>query len=655
MKVCFDFETRSPVPIKLGPVKYATEAEVLCMAYTVDDADPVLWLPGDEFPHELLDATTLQAWNAGFELAVWDRCCRRLYGWPELPSLMSVTDTQARALLAGLPRALGQCAVALGLPADQQKDTRGKALINKLCKPKKDGTYNEDPELLQELYDYCMQDVVTERAISRGLPPLPYRERRIWNLTTEINLHGIPVDEGAARGAVAYADRALEVFGKELDKITDGAVDAVSQVARLRGWLENELALTPAEMPPNLTRETLDRLLASDELTEAARRALELRRAGGLSSVKKFHAVADRAVQGPEGPTLHDTLMYHGAGTGRWSGIGLQPQNLKRPDLEPGEVDRLLRQLASDGALRGRSFLDGMVLLSDCVRGIVKAHPGRVLVASDYSQIELRVLLWLAEDEKNLQELRDGLDPYKTMAVSIYDTEYARVSKGERQVAKSAVLGCGYGLGAKTFTNTYAKGMGIDLTEQQGEFIVAAYRQKYNEVVQFWYALGDAVQGAIRKPGTEQVCRRIIARTVQNGRWLELVLPSGRPLRYYRPHIEPQVEKPWGFTDETRYYSVDSYTRRWGLTSTYGGKLVENVTQALARDIMAAGLLNCAKAGLNPIMTVHDEVVCHPRLERVEEAPLLLDKVNDCLLNVPQWARGIPLAVEGWYGERYRK
>jgi len=646
-RVCFDFETRSTANLpKVGPRRYAEDGEVICMAYAVDAEVPELWVPGDPFPDVMAEATTLQAWNAGFERAVWEHACVRLYGWPECPPPLVFIDTQARAALAGLPLALGMCAQALGLDAEHQKDARGKYLINKLCKPGKDGRYNNDPKLLVEMYDYCVQDVVVERAISDGLPPLPYREHRIWSLTENMNNAGVPIDRAAAVGAVKYADRAAGQLNKRVEHLTGGDVERVSQVARLRGWLGKQgLHLD------DLKAGTIDALLSSSGLlTSDVRDVLQVRRSAGLASVKKFHAANARVC---EDGRVKDTHRYHGAATGRWSGVGLQIQNLKRPGITPGEAEAILDRLATSGHLPGRKFEVGLACLSDCVRGLIKAEPGHALVASDYSQIELRVLLWLAGDEDNLQELRDGLDPYKTMATAIYTTPYDRVGKDERQVAKSAVLGCGYGLGKVTFGETYAKGFGLDISPEESEFIVTAYRTKYDKVVSFWYELNDTVLEAIEYPGQTFMCRKLPVRVFKNLKWLEITLPSGRPLRYFRPHVERGVEKPWGLVNEIRYEGTDTYSRRWGITSTYGGKLVENVTQGLARDIMAAGMLRAEAAGLDPIMTVHDEVVCHPSVEGDGVAEL--DRLNECLLKLPSWARGLPLDVEGWVGPRYRK
>lgn len=653
MIISLDFETRSRIDLKrTGPRRYADDASVLCMAYAVDNGDPVLWLPGDEFPREFTAASQFRAWNAGFERAIWERTCRRLYGWPACPAPRLWNDTQARALLAGLPAALGLTAAALGLPESMQKDKAGHAVMMKLCKPKRDGTWNEDPADLLKLYSYCLQDVVTERAIGVALPPIPWREHRVWCLTESMNEAGLPIDTEAVAGAVGYCERALAALNAEAADASGGLFSTVTQLAKVHEFLEFAgVAL------PDLRAETVDAALAGD-LPDHVRIVLTARRGAGLASVKKFAAAAERVCSDGR---VRDTLRYHGAGTGRWSGVGIQPQNLARPELSPAQADRWLGHLATKGTIPGVAYARGVVLLKDCVRGMFAAEPGHVFAASDYSQIELRVLLWLAMDETNLQEIRDGLDPYKTMAARIYTgVEYATVDKGQRQAGKTAVLGCGYQSGPVGMQK-FATGYGMNLSDSEAQSIVDAYRGKHPAVVSFWYELQDAVFTAIAKRGETIRCRRLFVRVKKNGLWLEITLPSGRPLRYYRPRVQ-RVAKKWpdGSTselDQITFDGLDTYSRRWGATHTYGGKLVENATQATARDIMAAGMLRAADAGLNPVLTVHDEVVCHvptPAGDAAAEAAAL-DHLNACLLKLPAWAGGLPLAAEGWTGPRYRK
>lgn len=648
--ISFDFETRSRADLKkVGPRRYADEAEVLCMAYAVGDADPVLWLPGDPFPEVFRTATEFHAWNAGFERAIWARTCERLYGWPECPPPRAFIDTQARALLAGLPAALGLAAQVLGLPQDQQKDKRGTYLINTLCKPKRNGAWNEDPKLLAELYAYCLQDVRTERAMTSGLPPLPWREHRIWCLTESMNENGIPMDPAAVAGAVGYCTRALAALNAEASLAAGGSFNTVTQLAAVHEWLASQ----GVELP-NLQAATVDEAL-DGELPDPVRVVLTARRGAGLASVKKFAAAHGR--MGADG-RVRDNLRYHGAGTGRWSGVGLQPQNLKRPELSPEQADRWLYHLAAKGTIPGVSYARGIVLLGDCVRGAIRAEPGHVLVASDYSQIELRVLLWLAQDEKNLQEIRDGLDPYKTMGTRIFaGVAYEEIDKHQRQAGKTGVLGCGYQSGARGMQK-FAVNYGFKWTRAEAQRIVDAYRSKHPLVVSFWYELQEAAHLAVRHPGETFRARRLFVRAKKNGRWLEIMLPSGRPIRYFRPRIARVLTDFGGMldekieVDELQYEGTDTYTRRWGTTSTYGGKLVENATQGLARDIMAAGMLRAEDAGLTPVLTVHDEVVCH---EPGWDGGPKLDLLNRCLLALPAWAGGLPLAVEGWAGVRYRK
>ena len=650
-----DFETRSRVNlIKTGPRKYAEcpDAAVLCMAYAIDDDDPVLWLPGDPYPDVLREVTEWRAWNAGFERAIWSIVCEKLYDWPQCPVPHQWVDTQARALLAGLPAALALAAIALGLPDEHQKSARGKYLIQKLCKPQRNGTWCNDPDLLVEMYDYCIQDVVTERAIGKKLPPMPHREHRIWCLTETMNETGVPLDVDAVHGAVGYAGRAAAALNEEASKAAGRQFDTVNQLVKVVQWCEGR-----GVKLDNLQAGTVDDALAG-ELPDDVRLVLEARRAAGAASVKKFAAAALRVC---DDNRLRDTLRYHGAAPGRWSSVGVQLQNLKRPALTAAEAARWLHHLATRQTIPGVAYARGLGHLGDCVRGMIKAEPGHVFVASDYSQIEYRVLLWLAQDDKHLQAIRDGRDPYKDMAAEIYDTTYEAVAADERFAGKTAVLGCGYQSGPVGMIK-FADGYGLVWSEDYAQHVVDAYRAEYPIVVSFWHEFNDAVQAAVARPGETFRVRRLFVRVLKNKKWLEVMLPSGRPLRYFLPTVE-NVEKKWpsgdtSMLDQTFYYGLDTYTRKWGRTATYGGRLVENATQGLSRDILAGGMLRAARAGLDPIMTVHDEVVCHVPVYSGNAASYrehLLEELNRHLLKLPSWAQGLPLDAEGWTGDRYRK
>ncbi|MBV1928578.1 MAG: hypothetical protein KUG81_03595 [Gammaproteobacteria bacterium] len=614
------------------------------MSYSVDEGPVSRWLPGDNYPTVFDQADEFHAWGAQFERTIWHMVCTRLYGWPDAPAPREWVCTMGRAALAGLPQALGLCGPAMGLPAELTKDKRGRYLIQRLCKPQKDGTFCNDADLLEELYAYCDQDVRAEIAISRGLPEMPRTERRVWALTETMNEHGVPVDVLAAAGAVAYVGRAVKALNKQAALVSGGAFQTTGQLVKVREWCEAQ----GVDMP-NLQKATVDKALAGD-LPDDVRTVLTAKAAAGLASVKKFKAVATRVCS--DG-TVKDSQRYHGAATGRFSSVGLQAHNLKRPSIGPDRVAALLGSLATHQTMHGLSYRDGLARLSATVRGVLCAKPRHQFVCSDYSQIELRVLLWLAQDETHLAEIRTGIDPYKSMAADIFGVQYDRVTGDQRQTGKVAVLGCGYQLGAKTFA-AYAANFGLDLAAPQCELIVGAYRGKYAVVQKFWYDLQDACIDAISNPGNLVWCRRVAVRTVMKNRFLEILLPSGRRLRYFQPRVA-MVQKPWGPATEIQFQGTDTYTRKWGDTSTYGGKLVENVTQGMAADIMKAGMLRSADRGLNPVMTVHDEVVCYVPTTGPDSFTDPLAELNECLLHKPHTLAGLPLEAEGWVGVRYRK
>jgi len=640
--VHLDFETRSPLDLKkVGAARYAEKADIICAAYAVDGHAPEIWVPGDPFPGCLAAADVIVAHNAFFEYIVWQEQGAR-YGWPEPPKLEKWCDTMAGCCYAGLPRGLGFAVMHAGLPREYWKDPRGQWLVTKsgLCRPRKatktrPAGYNEDPELLAELYAYCKQDVVAERALHNWLPPLPALEQKIWVATQKMNVRGFPVDREFVLAAVKLVAEHTTSLNAEASELAEGYFDTLAQVAKFKKWLGKQgLRL------PDLQKKTVENALARNDLSPTVRRVLEIRTQVGLASIKKYVAAKLRVC---EDGAIKGAQIYHAAGTGRWSATGFQPHNIARPTIKPPEVAGIIRQVKA-GEPAGE---DPLTVLSNCLRGVICARPGRRLAGSDYKQIELRVLLWLAGANKQLASIAAGGDPYKDMAAAYYKTPLDEVTAYQRQVGKSAVLGCGFSLGGIRFRE-YAANMGVEISEAEAIGMVKLYRDTYPEVVAFWYALQDAAIRAVKFPGPVVRCLRIYLR-VQD-RWLQMRLPSGRSILYYQPRVE-LLEKPWGTVESVTFLGMDTYTRQYDRTHTYGGKLVENATQGTARDVLARGLLRAEARGLEPVLTVHDELLVHSPVgcENPREA------LDSCMLAPVPWAKGLPIEVESWAGKRYRK
>jgi DNA polymerase len=293
--------------------------------------------------------------------------------------------------------------------------------------------------------------------------------------------------------------------------------------------------------------------------------------------------------------------------------------------------------------------MDTLQLLSQALRGAIIAPPGKLLFVADYASIEARVLLWCAQDEEGLEKFRNGVDLYCDMASSIYKRPITKANASERQLGKTAILGLGYQMGAPKFFAT-CEAQGIPIDEALAQRTVDAYREKYWRVKQLWYdqetAAGEATYG---KEGIEYECYPV--KWVKKARFLYCILPSGRKLAYPDPSIKV-ITTSWGARKNAlTYMGVNATTRKWHRQSSYGGLLVENIVQAISRDIMAQAMLRCEESQIySPILSVHDELIAegHKDHGNIEEFIAL---VGQC----PEWAEGCPVAAEGWAGPRYRK
>ena len=632
-----DFETRSTIDLAdRGLDIYANDpsTEVLCIAFGTTPEN-VQVCQGNTVVRnaELLDHVRnggkIAAWNAMFEYAIWNCVCVPKYGWPPL-KLEQCIDTMAIAAANNIPQALGDA--ALFMDANQQKDTRGRYLIQKLCKPHK-GEFNNDPALLKELFDYCAQDVRTEMALGADLRPLTAEEMDIWTLTQRINLRGVPVDPIELQNAVKAVDDAQAALDAECRALTGCKP---SERAKLLDWLNGRGAgLT------DLTEKTVSAMLVNTNLDPSIKRALELRQEGSQTSVAKYAKMLEIQREGK----IRNTLVYHGASTGRWASRGgLNLQNIARPSLEDDEIERAILRVFIDAK-------GNMSELSSLVRSAIKAPDGKTFVDVDFSSIENRVGVWLAGQTDKVEMFRKGLDEYKTFASeSLYRVPYDEVTKDQRQVSKSAVLGAMFGQGAKGLVK-YAEGMGVKLTEAQAKNAVDNYRASYVNVKTLWAQCESAAIQAVENPGTPFAAgSKIILKVAKNALWMKL--PSGRLICWQRPELE-LLTTPWGSQKlGVTVHSQSTYTRQWTRNALIGSSIFQSAVQGTARDCLAFAMLNLEKAGYDVINCIHDEVLLLVEEQNGESA--LADVVN-IMTTPPTWAPDFPLAAEGWYGKRYRK
>ena len=656
-----DFETRSAKDLRdYGADVHLADphADVWCMGYALDD-EKVNVATDESIPYTLnlwaqRDDTIFIAHNAQFEWQVWNIILTKKYGLPPI-GIERFRCTMAAGYAMALPGSLDEMSAALGIEAG--KDAAGSRLAVQMAKPRSwDGPtpiWWDDLGRLARLYAYCRQDVVVEREIHTRVRALSLEEQRLFELDARINRRGVYIDAHAATTALHAVAHEQNREGVSLWALTDGAVDGPSQVKKLTEWIKSQ----GVEISSLAKQEVIDHL-ATDELPPNVAEALRIRQAFAKTSTAKIdQMLACRSTDG----RVKGTLQYNGSTTGRWAGRRVQPHNLPRPTIEQSEIEDILdyaQTHTSDQLLQYVRVFHGPPLarLSDCLRGLLCAAPGNQLYAGDFSNIEGRVLAWLAGDERKVQAFRDfdagqGPDIYLLAAARIYHkpaTSFTKKSP-ERQIGKVAELALGYQGGVGAF-QTMAPNYGVKIPDDEADTIKHAWREAHPMVVNYWYALEHAALAAVSSPGHTTVAGRGAAqvRFVVRGSFLWCQLPSTRVLCYPYPKLE-DVMTPWGEPkSQVTYKTVDSYTHQWIRTNTYGGKLSENITQAVARDCLVHSLFHVERAGWPVVLHVHDEIVAERHIGRLE------DYLN--LMRIPPpWAPGLPIAVEGWTGIRYRK
>ena len=648
-----DYETRSACPIDRGLDNYFRDpsADVLCFAYTLGSADePQFWKPGMPNPQPLFDHLAaggkFAGWNVMFEFQCWNILCTEKYGWPEL-RLDQVVDTMAWAAAANLPQNLGACAEALGLPQDKQKDKRGKYLIQRLCVPHpptktRAGIWVEDADLMAELYAYNIQDVVVDREIAAHLKPLSAYEQNVWLATQRINQRGIPVGVPDVRNIVAIVNAEKVRLNSETPSLTDGAVISVAQRGALFDWLNRN----GANMP-DLRGDTVEAKLKEPGLRDDVRRVLHIRQKVSQTSTAKFDKLleivcADRTIKG--------MLAYHGASTGRYASRGgFNAQNLPRPPLK--DVDTALAILTQEdhfGAVfaYGDDLMDAAV---SCVRGMLKAPPGYEFIDADFSSIENRVGVWLADQTDKVDMFAQGFDEYKTFAsTSLYNVPYAQVTKDMRQMSKAAVLGCLFGQGAAGLI-AYALNYGVTLTEARSLEVVTKYRTEYAKVAKLWRICGETAVKAVQNPGIAFKAGSKL-RMRSNGKFLQMSLPSGRLLSWFAPEVQ-SLKTPWGeMRDVVTYMGVDTFTRKWSRVKLIGSSIFQSAVQGTARDLLVNGVLNLEAKGYPVVLLVHDEI-----LSVVPRGFGSEDEYMAAMCAQPDWCLDLPIAAEAWRDVRFQK
>lgn len=649
-----DIETYSSVDLAKAGVYAYTEApdfDILLIGYKYDDEDEVhvidtLAVDRDfdeelyEFRQSLADPSIVKtAFNANFErtcLAKWTGAAMPPEEW---------RCTMIKALTMGLPGNLADAGMALGLPEDKLKDPQGKALIqffSKPCKPTRTNgqrTRNlpaHDPEKWKLFIAYNRQDVVTEQEILKRLAvyKIPDAEQALWSLDQHMNDNGVKLDIPMVEKIVEYDTQRRQELQEEAQTIT--GLSNPNSLAQLKKWLASQ----GVEMA-SVTKDTIAEALAGD-LPENVRRMLEIRTALGKTSVAKYSTMLTAVCQDHR---LRGILQFYGANrSGRWAGRLVQTHNLAKnslPDLD------LARELAAAGDFDTMQTLFGETafVFSELIRTAFIPSDGCRFVVSDFAAIEARVISWISGEEWRLEAFRAGKDIYCETASQMYKVPV--VKHGEnghlRQKGKVAELACGYqgGIGAMKRMDK-----GGTIPEEELQAVVDAWRAANPKIPKLWRTCELAAKTAIEEHRTVRIAHGI-AFSYINGN-LFIKLPSGRKLCYWdtRLKLDPRDGR-----DHIVYMGVNQETKQWGETETYGGKLVENIVQATARDCLAVAMTRVSELGYKIVMHVHDEMIVDVPNEDTK-APAV---INDIMGQPIDWAPGLPLKGDTYETPFYKK
>ena len=653
-----DLETFSSVPIaKAGAQKYiaSPDFEILLFAYSLNGAPSVCCdiAQGELLPDWVLDALCdpqclKHAYNAAFE---WG-CLSKFMGRQLPPEQWRCT--MFHGLYAGYPAGLDAAGRALGLPEDKRKLSTGKALIRYFCVPctptksnggRRRNLPHHDPARWELFKEYNAQDVTTEMEIERRLSliTVPDWLQRQWETDLLINARGVAVDMEMVNGALEIGATVRERLTQEAVRIS--GLSNPNSVQQLSAWLEQETG----EEVTDLRKDTVAKMIAQAPDIPEVQRMLEIRQELGKTSTKKYDAI-EQAVC-PDG-RVRGLLQFYGANrTGRWAGRLVQVQNLPRTYTQPLELARNLVKLRKLDNLR---LIYGSVpdTLSQLIRTAFVASDGNVLIDADFSAIEARVISWLAGEQWRLDVFKTHGKIYEASASQMFGVPIEKIKKGNpeyalRQKGKVAELALGYQGGAGTLINMGALDMGIP--EDDLPDIVQRWRDTNKRICDLWYKMNSAAVEAISTGCSVGVGRLLVSceyDAAHEVEYLTVLLPSGRKLYYNSPQIG---ENKWG-GPSISYMGMDQTTKKWKRIETYGGKLVENCVQAVARDCLAQAIENLEKEGLPVVFHIHDEVVIDCRADTAT-----LDDVVDIMSRPIPWAPGLPLNADGWVGGFFKK
>jgi len=692
----------------IGAAAYAEHpsTEVLSMAYDLKDGKgPRLWVPGDNPPSALFEhlarGELLEAWNVGFERWIWTKVCVSKYGWPPLP-FNQLRCAAAKSRSFALPGSLDPAGIVLDVKNKKNRD--GKRLIDKFSMPRNPTKHDkriritpqEDRKDADNLYSYNLQDIAAEAEISSLIPDLSPSELEFWLCDQAINFRGVQLDQPVISNCISIIEQAYTKYDREVKILTNGKVNAVSEIAKLRDWMMGRCVSAPT-----LDAEVVSELLTIESLDPDVRRVLEIREMLGSSSVKKVYSMANQSTSRGR---VHDLFIYHQARTGRAAGSGPQPQNLPNSgpmvslchcgrhnpsgansclwcgsvnlvnnvEWSPGAVSDALETMATGNLeLMEYHWGNAIEIISACLRGMFIPAPGHDLICSDYSAIEAVVLAELAGESWRQEVFRTHGKIYEMSASKITGISFEDLIKHKKdtgnhhpmrkKVGKVAELASGY----QGWIGAW-KQFGADefFNDEQIKQAILAWRKASPAIVEFWggqkknwqphfYGLEGAAVQAVLYPGQTFEHRGITYVVKQNILYCKLL--SGRYLTYHRPEVTPNTMPGREGTLSLSFEGWNTNPKYgymgWGRMNTYGGKLTENVVQATSRDILAHAIVNLEKARYPVVLHVHDEIVAE-----IPEGYGSVEEFERIMSSLPQWAAGWPVKANGgWRGKRYAK
>jgi len=675
--IVVDFETLSACDLtKAGADRYAQDftTEVLCLCWEASDRRRGSWVQGQPCPDIIRQAiekgVIFVAHQAGFERSIWRWQMEREHGWPALP-LEQWHDTMARGQQLVLPAGLDRVLPVLKLPVS--KDMEGNALVRKLNREyAKTGVRPQiTAETLKRIVDYCFVDIDAQVALHRRIGWLPAHERPIWLASTRTNDRGVRLDRELVAAMQDIVDQASGPLAERFRELTGGL--SFGQIAKVKQWCADR-----GVHLPNLQKDTLAELLGEDDEPDATdddagyadpegdewdtgveepehvplpaevREALHIRQLVGSASIKKLAAM--RHCCGYDG-RARQLLVYHGTGPGRQAGRLLQPHNFPRGSLkedgdtpDPTPLVRALKMRDAD--LIESMYGPAVETVVSSLRHCITCDDDRILLAGDYAGIQARTVLALAGQRDKVALMAAGADIYCDMGSQIYKREITKKDLIERQTGKNSVLGLGFQMGGRTFLIKYGKGQTLVFCEE----VVRVYRKEWAPCVpELWYALQDAAIRCVWD-GTPQETHGIVY--YLEDQWLTARFPNGSTIHYFNPQ-RTRRPMPWDETDVRRGFSYQVMKAgRWVTRDAFGGQLTENAVMKIEREVMEDAKKRLEANGFPVVLEVHDEIVAEPLKVDAD-----LKAFKQIMEDIQPWTReiGIPIKVDAWQGDRYRK